>query len=186
MQLSDGNRRLGPGAMAALAFSALLVATVVVFGTAVPSAQAISTSNWTIVSGATTDPGSSNFLFGTTCATSWDCWAVAPVSTTSTSQHPRPAALFEHWNGTAWTADSAAAPARPEILGALGRDLRQPVRLLGGGGAGDVRRVGPGPADRAVGRVELVGGGNAADPRGALRSYLRERRRLLGHRGQRH
>ena len=101
--------------MAALAFSALLVATVVVFGTAVPSAQAISTSNWTIVSGATTDPGSSNFLFGTTCATSWDCWAVGASFNDINSQHPRPAALFEHWNGTAWTADSAAAPRGPRF-----------------------------------------------------------------------
>ncbi len=97
------------------ASGALLVATMVVFGTAVPVAQAASTSGWTIVSGATTVPGSSNFLFGTTCATAWDCWAAGVTIDNINSQHSQPTALLEHWDGTAWTVDPSAAPRGPKF-----------------------------------------------------------------------
>jgi hypothetical protein len=70
-------------------------------------------SSWTIVASPNTDPARTNVLYGLTCTSASDCWAVGTddVSdgTSETTQ-----ALAEHWDGTSWSVVPSAniTPAR--------------------------------------------------------------------------
>jgi hypothetical protein len=55
-------------------------------------------SSWTIISSANTISAEDNILFGVTCSSASDCWAVGHARLAIASQ-----TLIERWNGTSWT-----------------------------------------------------------------------------------
>ncbi len=55
-------------------------------------------TSWAIVNSANTLPTQNNILYGVTCTSASDCWAVGYYSTGSVYQ-----TLIERWNGTSWT-----------------------------------------------------------------------------------
>lgn len=61
-------------------------------------------SSWTILASPNTDLGQDNRLYGVTCATAGECWAVG--------RHTLPSGftqnLIERWDGSAWTIADAA------------------------------------------------------------------------------
>jgi len=86
---------------------AAIAAGLLVVGLAVPTAKAATASGWTIVTGAPVNQQNSNLLLGSTCSNSWNCWAVG-ASIANLNSNGAFSALFEHWNGTSWTAGSGA------------------------------------------------------------------------------
>ncbi len=94
---------------ACLLAGVLAAAILVVVGTAEPTAKAATPSGWNIVTAATTGPQQSNLLFGTTCTSSWNCWAVGVADENFGNNFP-PYALIEHWDGSSWTVSSAVNP----------------------------------------------------------------------------
>ncbi|MDQ1360671.1 MAG: hypothetical protein QOJ44_1048, partial [Acidimicrobiaceae bacterium] len=58
-------------------------------------------SAWSIVATQNTSPSLSNALYGATCVTSSDCWAVGDASTGGTEGAYQ--TLAEHWDGSAWS-----------------------------------------------------------------------------------
>jgi hypothetical protein len=59
-------------------------------------------TSWSIVTSPNTSPTDFNFLFGVTCASSSDCWAVGNTYNRSNDQ-----TLVEHWDGTSWSITSS-------------------------------------------------------------------------------
>ena len=59
-------------------------------------------TSWNIVTSPNTDPAQRNYLYGVTCLSTSDCWAVGaygdPYQGPSLEQ-----TLIEHWDGSAWT-----------------------------------------------------------------------------------
>jgi hypothetical protein len=55
-------------------------------------------SDWSIVNSANQNGGTSNVLYGITCATASDCWAVGYYN----NENDVPQTLIEHWDGTSW------------------------------------------------------------------------------------
>ena len=53
---------------------------------------------WTIVTSPNTSASQDNFLYGITCASASDCWAVGHAYNGSVAQ-----TLIERWNGTSWS-----------------------------------------------------------------------------------
>jgi hypothetical protein len=90
-----------------IAAIAAIAAGLLVVGLAVPTAKAATASGWTIVTGAPVNQQNSNLLLGSTCSNSWNCWAVG-ASIANLNSNGAFSALFEHWNGTSWTAGSGA------------------------------------------------------------------------------
>ena len=86
---------------------AAVAAGLLVIGLAVPTAKAATAAGWTIVTGAPVNQQNSNLLLGSTCSNSWNCWAVGG-SIANLNNNGAPSALFEHWDGSAWTAGSGA------------------------------------------------------------------------------
>jgi hypothetical protein len=60
-------------------------------------------TNWTIVTSADASTLDSNYLYGVTCASSSDCWAVGYYIDGTTNQ-----TLIEQWNGSAWSIVTSA------------------------------------------------------------------------------
>ena len=72
-------------------------------------------TSWTIVTSPNTTPTESNLLYGVTCASASDCWAVgfySPASGTGLQT------LIERWNGTSWTIVTSpnSSPTRTNFL----------------------------------------------------------------------
>jgi hypothetical protein len=59
-------------------------------------------TSWTIVSSANTGPTQHNHLFGVTCVSASDCWAVGYDTASGYVQ-----TLIEHWDGTSWAIASS-------------------------------------------------------------------------------
>ncbi len=89
---------------------ALVVAAVValVGVVAVPAAPA-APSGWNIVSSASSGPGSSDLLLGTTCPNAWSCWAVG--GSFSNLNNGEPHLLADHWDGGSWSVTPVDPPA---------------------------------------------------------------------------
>src|SRR5205085_10551419 len=74
-------------------------------------------TSWNIVTSPNTTPTRTNVLYGVTCVSASDCWAVGDYDAndgiTNTDQ-----ALSEHWDGTSWTVVSLpnANPAQSNFL----------------------------------------------------------------------
>jgi hypothetical protein len=61
-------------------------------------------TSWSIVTSPNTSPGQANVLFGTTCASASDCWAVGYyVSGEVGVVNAAFQTLIERWDGTAWS-----------------------------------------------------------------------------------
>jgi len=58
---------------------------------------------WSVYSGPTFNPGDEPSLYGMTAVSATDIWAVGTLLTGTTQSLE---ALFEHWDGTAWTAQT--------------------------------------------------------------------------------
>jgi hypothetical protein len=106
--------RRGRGYLAGLLVGALC-AGLLVMGMAVPVAKAAATSGWTIVAGADVNLQNSNLALGSTCTDTWNCWAVGGTIA-NLNKNGTPTALFEHWNGSSWTANPGAALSTPLSL----------------------------------------------------------------------
>src|SRR5207253_503535 len=59
-------------------------------------------TNWAFVTSANTSVIQSNQLFGVTCVSASDCWAVGNYENDTPSQGGPFQTLIEHWDGTAW------------------------------------------------------------------------------------
>src|SRR5207244_9305104 len=68
---------------------------------------------WTIVPSANTSPRQYNFLYGVTCASASECWAVGSFYNGTNDQ-----TLIERWDGASWTVVSS-----PNVSTTLGNDL---------------------------------------------------------------
>jgi hypothetical protein len=62
-------------------------------------------SSWVIVNSPNTSPTQGNSLFGVTCASKSDCWAVG-----NHWGNPGIATLIEHWNGVSWSIAKSPNP----------------------------------------------------------------------------
>lgn len=62
-------------------------------------------STWSIVSIPNAPGYTKSYLFGMSCVSSSDCWAVGAATNKSATE----AALAEHWDGTKWTVNSPAS-----------------------------------------------------------------------------
>ncbi len=101
-------------ATAVVTVAAALV--VVVAAVSVDGARAAAASGWHIVPGAPVDEQNSNVLLGSTCANAWNCWVVG-MSFPNLSNGGNPTDLFEHWNGSAWTAATPGNPPGQDLSG---------------------------------------------------------------------
>ena len=97
-----------PPVASALALG-IVAAFALVFVTATPLGHAAAPAGWSIVNSAPTDPTESLILMGTTCTSSWNCWAVGGSFTNLNNGQPD--ALFEHWDGTSWSVQNESGPA---------------------------------------------------------------------------
>src|SRR4029077_539499 len=61
-------------------------------------------SSWAIVSSPNTSATQFNVLYGVTCASASDCWAVGDYYTGNTQT------LIERWDGRSWAILSSATP----------------------------------------------------------------------------
>jgi hypothetical protein len=113
MHRTHRSRQLGVGLLVGA-----VVAAAVVAGVAEPTAKAATSSGWNaatpsgwnIVVGDNTNPPNSNLLFGTTCTSSWNCWAVGTGIANINNNNVQPFALIEHWDGSSWTVAVSANP----------------------------------------------------------------------------
>ena len=55
-------------------------------------------TSWSIVTSPNTDTSQDNLLYGVTCTSASQCWAVGYYNNGSADQ-----TLIEHWNGTSWS-----------------------------------------------------------------------------------
>jgi hypothetical protein len=104
--LPETTRPVRRGLSLALGIAA---AFALVFVTATPLGHAAAPAGWNIVNSAPTDPTDNVLLMGTTCTSSWNCWAVGGSFTDL--NNGQPVALFEHWNGTSWSVQNDSGPA---------------------------------------------------------------------------
>ena len=88
----------------------VIIAGLFVVASAVPTARAASGSGWTIVTSPNVGPPQSDFLVGSTCVNSWNCWAVGAVFSTL-GNGSQPSATIDHWNGSTWSVGPNVAPA---------------------------------------------------------------------------
>ncbi len=63
-----------------------------------PLASGAQSGDWSIVSSPNTSATQNNDLFGVTCVSASDCWAVGDYS----NDNSIPRTLIEHWDGTSW------------------------------------------------------------------------------------
>ena len=97
------SRRLGLVSLA-------LVSVVAVASIAIPGAEAGASSGWSISTSANTNTQDSNLLTATTCTNSWNCWAVGGSIPDLSGQNSQPAAMIQHWNGSAWSVTRVGGP----------------------------------------------------------------------------
>ena len=81
-------------------------------------------TSWAIVSSPNTSTTQNNYLYGVTCASASECWAVGYYFYGSAYQ-----TLIERWDGTSWAIVSSpnASATQPPLW----RDVRVGVGLLG-------------------------------------------------------
>ena len=67
-------------------------------------------TSWSIVASANPSGIPRAYLYGVSCAATNDCWAVGKSAYKASEEAggKKPAALLEHWNGSAWTISSAS------------------------------------------------------------------------------
>jgi hypothetical protein len=89
--------------------SAGLVAVLVVAALSIPTAQASLSPGWNIITSANSGAQVSDLLLGTTCTNAWNCWAVG-ASIPNINNNGQPVLLIQHWDGSSWVEEPAAAP----------------------------------------------------------------------------
>src|SRR5271163_4557089 len=107
-------RHLRPSGASMLGMAAVLIGAGLLTGlaSAAPAASAQS-SSWAIVPSPSTSATQDNELFGLSCVSASDCWAVG-YTNNDTAFHT----LTEQWNGTGWS----IVPS-PSTSAALDNDL---------------------------------------------------------------
>ena len=81
-------------------------------------------TSWAVVSSPNTDAADGehhNFLYGVTCASASDCWAVGRYVEVDVNGISIDQTLIEHWDGNLWTIVSSAnvSPAHDDVLYAV-------------------------------------------------------------------
>ena len=79
------------------------------FSTGVPTAHAAAASGWNIVPGPDSGASGSHLLMGTTCTSTWNCWAVGGAFS-GLGNNSQPDALVDRWNGSTWSTGPDAVP----------------------------------------------------------------------------
>jgi hypothetical protein len=78
-------------------------------------------TSWSIVTSPNTSPTQDNMLFGVTCVSTSDCWAVGSYNTGNPTQSGVDQTLIERWNGASWSivASANTSPTQANVLNSV-------------------------------------------------------------------